>query len=132
MACTPDQIKEEGFTESMFSSVDASFEDWLQKRIDKQATLLKGRIGETAFASADVSMKGLVDQAHFCLVAADLVRVRITTLMDAAIPEGELDPTEGLRKQRKDYTAEAEDLIRKIAAQRTRDAQAYGGGLVIS
>lgn len=130
MAVTENDILALGFTAEMFPTT-SDFSAFLVGKISAESALLSGRIGAALYATTAEPKRTYIHRAEERLVAAELVQVRITTMMGNAIPDGEIDPTTTLRKQRKDFLDEAETLIEKILSGSDSDSVDYSGGVVI-
>lgn len=100
-----------GFTAEMFTiPAGSDFETLLGAVITEQSALLAARIG-AVYDSATSPDKENVERAEKVLVAAELCSMRITTLLDQAVANGEELKTGSIERQRKHYRDEAERLF---------------------
>lgn len=126
------EIADIGFSKEMFGkTAPADFTTFLTAVISSQESLLSGRIGAAAYASVSSPTQEYIKQAAACVVAAELCRRRILRLTQDANNEDGTDAKK-LRTSRKEFIAEAEELIVKISAGGTIDGTGFASGVSIS
>ncbi len=129
---TAAEIADIGFSKEMFGKTTATdYTNFLTAVIASQESLLSGRIGAAAYASASSPTQEYIKQAAACVVAAELCRRRILRLTQEAKNEDGTDAKK-LRSSRKEFIAEAEELIVKINAGGTIDGTGFASGVNVS
>jgi len=118
-----------GFTAAMFNLDNAGFTAMAAGVISEQAELLEGRIGSTLYATSAKPDATYVKRAEKCLVAAELLSQRLI-ILGQEVQAGDGDDAHKIRNTQKQYAAEAELMISRIAAGTSADGSGYSGGVV--
>jgi hypothetical protein len=131
MALTETDIKNLGFFAEMFRCKNpAEFTTLVTAHIARQESILKVRLGDALFASSDPEVANLVERASECLVAAELINVRIT-IKRAQIAQSGVDVSvKDDLQQRKEYLDEAEKTITRLSSGASPDVGDYAGGVL--
>lgn len=121
---TTSDLKSLGFIREMFGPIapdDMAFDDLLTAVIAEQALQLSGRIGTALYNDAASPNADYVKLAEKNLCAAEMLQRKINIILGNTASRGEEFSTTPERNQRKDYLAEAESWIGKLAQGVTTD-----------
>lgn len=108
----PQDIKDLQFVAEQFNSV-VDFDAFVQAVIDEQEALLVDRIGSVAFATTGLSVH--IKRAEKCLVAAELLQLRINRLSGNIDAETAVLISQ-LKKNRQDYLDQADRVVPRLVA----------------
>jgi hypothetical protein len=120
-----------GFSAGMFALNTEAFTTMVTDLIDEQAALLEGRIGSTVYASTSNPTAAYVTRAEKCLVAAELLQRRFVILSQEVQAADGMDAFK-VRKTRKEYIDEADQLIDRIVNGQSSDSSGYSGSVATS
>ena len=130
---TPDTIAALGLSSEMLAlDSQEALSGLIDSLLVEQAGLLSARIGATAYSTATEPLATYVTRAEKCLVAAELMRLRILAAMGNAIPNGDEPNTASLERYQKKYEDEATALIDKIVSGQSLESSGFSTGVTVS
>ncbi len=112
-----------GFTQAMFKplvSDETQFGNLVDAVLAEKAEELEERVGSSVYA--DAANLRYLKNAERCMTAAELLRRRITILLANVTAAGDPIRTDAEQAQMKDYLAQAETWISKLAQGVTADS----------
>jgi prophage tail gpP-like protein len=118
--------------EMFYKQTEQTFPAFVQDVISEQADLLEGRVGSVAYADATKPRATYAKRAEKCMVAAELLKRRRNKVIADAKANGEEIKTGSLDTQIRDYSAEAEVWIAKVAAGVTADGGNFASGALVT
>lgn len=127
-----EEINDLGFIAEMFGKDAAAFDALISDVITEQAIILEGRVGADLYASTASPAKDYVKRAEKCLVAAEMVRRRITTILGNVTGAAFPISTSGEDRQKQAYMDEADMWISKVIVGATTDSNDFASGTVLT
>src|SRR3972149_3629032 len=113
---TNTEIKDIGFTAEMFNKTnETALNTFIDSIITEQSDILEGRIGSTLYASTTTPTSTYVKRAEKCLVAAELLTIRINYIVGNIDGENGSDVVR-IRNNIEAYMDKAEEFILKLVS----------------
>jgi prophage tail gpP-like protein len=118
--------------EMFYKQTEQTFPAFVNEVITEQAELLEGRVGSVAYADTTKPRATYIKRAEKCMVAAELLKRRRNHIIAQAKANGEEVKTVSLDAQIRDYSAEAEVWIAKVATGVTTDGGGFATGTLVT